>query len=121
MTGNITPKHIAVRHGDNFTIQLQFKNHCNKDFIDLTGAVLKMQVRLKNSNKSVLIKNGSIDDAAKGKAHISLLPSDTRSLNVAEEYITDIQITFGNGEVHTIYPADFAGVADFVIIPDVTE
>lgn len=36
-------------------------------------------------------------------------------------YVTDIQITFANGEVHTIYPQDINKVAAFIVSKNVTE
>ena len=121
MTGKITPNFIEVRQGDNFTILLQFKDEKKGGLINLTNAALKMQVRNKEDNKVVLTKTGSIDDAIKGKASISILPEDTKNLSFNREYITDIQITFGNGEVHTIYPSEVSKVAAFIVSQNVTE
>lgn len=121
MVGKITPQYIEIKQGDSFNIALQFKNHRSNEFINIEGSVVKMQVRSKADNRLVLTKQGSIDDAIKGKASINILPADTKNLSSSEDYITDIQITFGNGEVHTVYPASIAGVAAFIIAPDVTE
>ncbi len=121
MVGKIMPHYIEIRQGDSFNIALQFKNHQAGEFINLSGSVLKMQVRTKADNRLVLTKQGSIDDAAKGKASINITPNDTKGLNLDEEYVTDIQITFANGEVHTVYPAGVADVAAFIITPNITE
>lgn len=121
MVGKIMPQYIEVKQGDNFTIRLQFRDHCNGEFINIANASLKMQVRTASDNRIIFTKTGFIDDAAKGKAHIALLPVDTKDLSADEKYVTDIQITFANGEVHTIYPANIATVAAFIITPNVTE
>ena len=121
MVGKITPNYIEVRQGDNFTILLQFKDEKSGGLVDLTNAALKMQVRNKEDNKVVLTKIGDKDDALKGKASISILPENTKNLSVNRDYITDIQITFGNGEVHTIYPAEVSQVAAFIVSQNVTE
>lgn len=119
MVGKIMPNFIAVRQGDSFTIQTQFKN--DDGYIDITGAILKMQVKIAENNQNVLIKSGVIDDAEKGKAHISILPEDTKKMSPSINYVTDIQITFANGEVHTIYPQDINKVAAFIVSKNVTE
>ena len=119
MTGRILPHLIEVRQGDSFTIRLQFRNE--KGFIDITGASLKMQVRNRLNNTIVLNKIGEIDDAVKGKAHIGIVPSDTKNLSTAGDYIADIQIVFASGEIHTIYPQDINKFAAFVVSQGVTE
>lgn len=119
MVGKITPNHIEVRQGDSFTILLQFKDE--KKAIDITGSVLKMYVKNKANLRTVIIKQGIIDDAINGKAHIGIVPEDTKNLNLKEEFITDIQITFANGETHTIYPQAIGKVASFIISQHVTE
>ena len=119
MTGRISPNFIEVRQGDSFNIILQFKDEQN--FIDISGSSIKMQVRNCKDKKIAFTKIGEIDDAIKGKAHISLIPADTKNLDLETDYVTDIQITFANGEVHTIYPQDCNRVASFIITQNVTE
>lgn len=119
MVGKILPQMIEIRQGDSFTIRLQFRN--DKGFIDITGSLLKMQVRNRNDNKVVMTKIGSLDDAVNGKACLEITSADTKNLQVAGDYIADIQITFANGEVHTIYPQDVNKVAAFVVSQNVTE
>ena len=119
MVGRILPQMIEVRQGDSFTIPLQFKG--GDGFIDITGSELKMEVRNSIDNKILFSKKGVIDDGVNGKAHLAITPADTKNLNPQGEYITDIQITFANGEVHTIYPADVSKVASFVVSQNVTE
>lgn len=119
MVGRILPQMIEVRQGDSFTIPLQFKGR--DGFIDITGSVLKMEVRNSIDNKVLFSKKGIIDDGIRGKAHVSIAPLDTKNLSPQGEYITDIQITFANGEVHTVYPGDVSKVASFVVSQNVTE
>lgn len=120
MVGKITPNYIEVRQGDSFTILLQFKDE-KIGFIDISGSLLKMFVKNKADNKTVLIKQGVIDDGINGKAHISIIPEDTVKLNIEDDFITDIQITFANGETHTIYPQLISQVASFIVTQQVTE
>ncbi len=119
MVGRIMPHFIEVRQGDSFTIPLQIKG--KNGFIDITGAELKMQIRKRADNKILVTKTGVIDDGIKGKAHLALIPADTKNLIAGGEYLTDIQITFPNGEVHTIYPADVSKVASFIVSQHITE
>ena len=119
MVGKITPNYIEVRQGDSFTILLQFKNE--DKFIDISDSAIKMLVKYKVDGKTAIIKQGIIDDALNGKAHISITPEDTKKLNVKDEFITDIQITFANGETHTIYPQTIGMVASFIVSQHVTE
>ena len=119
MVGRITHDYIEIRQGDSFTILLQFKDH--HKFIDINGSILKMFVKNKADGKIVLIKQGIIDDAANGKAHISIAPDDTKKFNLKDNFATDIQITFANGETHTIYPQTIGKVASFIVSQDVTE
>ena len=119
MSGKITPNYIAVRKGDNFTIRFQFK--CGKEFVDINGSSLKMQVKNQSDKKTILIKQGFIDDAIKGKAHIAILPEDTQKLSGSDSYWVDIQITFANGEVHTFYPQDVNKLASFIVAENITE
>ena len=119
MVGKIMPQMIEVRQGDSFTILLQFQT--DGGVLDITGAELKMQVRNREDNKVLITKNGIIDDAVKGKAHIAIVPADTKNLTAGGDYITDIQASFANGEIHTVYPADVSKVASFVVSQNVTE
>ena len=119
MVGKITPNYIEVRQGDSFTILFQFKDE--KKAINITDSILKMYVKNKADEKTVIIKQGIIDDGINGKAHISIVPEDTKKLNVTDEFVTDIQITFTNGETHTIYPQAISKVASFIVSKHVTE
>ena len=119
MVGKITPNYIKIRQGDSFTILLQFKDE--EKSINIKDATLKMHVKNKKDLKTVIIKQGIVDDAINGKAHIAIDPEDTKRLNINDEFVTDIQITFANGETHTIYPQDVGAVAQFIITQHITE
>ena len=119
MVGRILPQMIEVRQGDSFTIPLQFKGR--DGFIDITGSELKMEVRNSIDNKIIVSKKGVVDDGIKGKAHLTISPADTKNLSYQGDYITDIQATFANGEIHTVYPGDVSKVASFVVSRNVTE
>ena len=119
MVGKITPNYIEVRQGDNFTILLQFKDETKP--INITNSILKMQVKNKADLKTIITKQGIIDDGLNGKAHIAIVPDDTKKLNVEDEFVTDIQITFANGEIHTIYPQAIDKVASFIVSQHITE
>ncbi len=119
MVGKITPNYIEVRQGDSFTILLQFKDETKP--INITDSILKMQVKNKDDLRTVITKLGIIDDGVKGKAHIAIIPEDTKKLNVKDEFVTDIQITFANGETHTIYPQAINKVASFIVSQHITE
>ncbi len=119
MVGKIMPQLIEVRQGDNFTIQLQFQTE--DGLLDITDAELKMQVRNREDNQVLFTKTGVIDDAVKGKAHLAILPTDTKNLAIDGDYVTDIQVLFANGEIHTVYPGDVSKVASFIVSRNVTE
>lgn len=116
MAGNILPNLIEIRQGDSFDMPVHFKSD-GKD-LDITGFLLKMQVR-DNAGKIIISKVGSISDALRGRACISLSATDT---NIAVgDYVTDIQVTFANGQVHTIFPQNINAVATFRITEQVTK
>lgn len=116
MTGILSPKGIMVRKGDSFTIAMQFKTSSGS--LDISGAKIKMEVR--DADERVLMtKVAEITDAVNGRAAIELTPEDT-DLDPGE-YKTDIQTTYANGQVHTIYPQKVCKVACFKITPHVTE
>ncbi len=119
MVGRIMPNFIEIRQGDSFTIPLQFKN--KEGFIDISGARVNLYVKDNESGKIVLSKSGNIDDGVLGKASITLIPEDSKNMAVDGDYSTNIQITFAQGEVHTIYPSDISKTASFIISPTIKE
>lgn len=107
---------ITVRKGDSFTITIRFKTEQGN--LDINGATIKMDVK-DMSDKFLFSKSGEITDSAQGLAAIELTPQDT---NLEEgDYKTDIQITYANGQVHTIFPQDINKVAYFRVTGQVTE
>ncbi len=116
MSGILTSQGITVRRADSFNIVLQFKTQSGA--LDISGAGIKMAVR-DDSDRIVLEKTGVITDASKGLAAIELAPQDTDI--EPGTYKTDIQITYADGQVHTVYPSCVHKVAHFQITPHVTE
>ena len=116
MAGVITPQGITVRKGDSFMIILHFKT-CDGD-IDVTDCSLKMSVKDEQGN-IMFTKEGAISDAKHGIMTIDLTPEDT-DIDVGD-YKTDIQMTFADGRVHTVYPQNINAVAYFKITGEVTE
>lgn len=116
MSGALHPNGITVRRGDNFTINLHFKDESGD--INMTGAAVKMSAAKEDGTK-VLAKNGVISDAVHGLAVIELLPEDT---DIEEgDYQADIQVCMPNGQIHTIFPQNINSLAYFKITPQVTE
>lgn len=107
---------IAVRQGDSFVIRLQLKKGCED--IDLTGAKVEMQVRSLDDNRLMFSLLATEMDIKQGKAALILTPEQTK-IDVGD-YKTDIQVTFADGTVNTIFPADVNRVAIFKITEQVT-
>lgn len=116
MAGRILSNLIEIRQGDSFDMPIHLKSG-GKD-LDITGFIFKMQVK-DNTGKVLITKIGDVADAARGRACISLMPVDT---NIAPgDYLTDIQVTFPNGQVHTLFPQKIGAVAVFRITEQVTQ
>ena len=115
MSGKMTSKGITIRRGDSFTIIMRF--HAESGDFDISNAAIKMAVRDADDNL-LLDKAGIVSDATRGLAAIELTPQDTAI--AVGSYKTDIQITFANGQVHTIYPAEVGAVAYFNITEEIT-
>ena len=116
MSGILNSRGITVRKGDSFTIVLRFKTE--QGLLDISNAKIKMDVK-DMDNKLLFSKAGQITDALNGLAGIELTPQDT---NLEEgDYKTDSQITYANGQVHTIFPQDINKVAYFKVTGQVTE
>ena len=116
MTGILNSQGIIVRKGDSFTIAMQFKTKDGP--LDISGTKIKMEVR-DADDRNLFTKIAEVTDAAEGLAAIELTPEDT-DLEPGE-YKTDIQATYANGQVHTVYPQKICKVAYFKITPHVTE
>ncbi len=117
MTGYVTRNGIVVRQGDSFDIVLQFRNAQGKP-VNIEDWSIKMSVCEQSQGKEKFSKTGEVIDAASGKARIELKPTDT-SLT-AGDYVTDIQVTTDQGDVHTIFPQDINQVGVFRITEQVT-
>ena len=116
MSGILNSSGITVRKGDSFTIALRFRTE--QGVLDISGAQIKMDVK-DQADKLLFSKNGEITDAVNGLAAIELTPQDT-DLDVGD-YKTDIQVTYANGQVHTIFPQNINKVAYFKVTTQVTE
>ena len=88
-----------------------------RDF-DLDACSVKMSVK-NETGQLLLSKTGEIFASAEGKARLKLTAADTNL--VPGTYRTDIQVTFKNGDVHTVFPQDINQVGALIITPDVTE
>ena len=97
MAGYMTQNGIVVRQGDSFDILLQFRNA---------------------DGKAINIQDWQILDVKEGKARIELKPADTGI--DAGDYVTDIQVTTDQNDVHTIFPQDVNRVGVFRITEQVT-
>ncbi len=116
MAGILRPGSITVRRGDSFDIVLHLMSG-GRDF-DLDACSVKMSVK-NETGQLLLSKTGEIFASAEGKARLKLTAADTNL--VPGTYRTDIQVTFKNGDVHTVFPQDINQVGVLIITPDVTE
>lgn len=115
MTGRIINNLIEVRQGDSLIINIAVKNKSIP--VDLTGAVLLMQVR-DNNNNLMFSLNGTPVDIKQGKMALLLTPSQTGI--AVGDYNTDIELTTADGSVNTIFPANVNQIATFRITEQVT-
>ena len=116
MSGTISENLITVRQGDSFAINFELKDKCEP--VDLTGAVMLMQVRDDSGNLMFSV-GGTLVDAVNGKIAILLTPLQT---NIAVgDYNTDIQVTLLDGSVNTIYPANPNQIATFRVTEQITK
>lgn len=115
MTGRVVNNLIEVRQGDSFVINFEFIKDCKP--IDLTGAQMLMEVK-DDDGKTIFSLSGTAVDVVNGKMALVLTPEQTSK--PAGDYSTDIQITFADGSVNTIFPANVNQVAVFRITEQVT-
>lgn len=116
MSGILSSSGVIIRRGDSFSINLHFTEN-GEDF-NLAGTALKMCAAKEDGSK-IMQKDGVISDAGRGLASIELTPQETDI--EPGEYLTDIQITLPDGQVHTIFPQDVNTLAYLKITPQVTE
>jgi len=115
MTGTVQNNLITVRQGDSFAINFDLKDKCKP--VDLTGAMMLMQVR-DNSDNLMFSIAGTPVDAKDGKMAILLTPVQT-GIPVGD-YNTDIQVTLADGSVNTIFPANVNQIGVFRVTEQVT-
>ena len=117
MTGRVINNLIEVRQGDSFPLNLEIKRGCKP--VNLTGAVLLMQVRDSDNNTLVWSLSGTPVDVINGKMALLITPTQT-NIPVGD-YVTDIQVTTSDGSVNTIFPANVNQIATFRVTRQVTE
>ena len=117
MTGRILQNNtiIEVRQGDSFTIRMHF--HKDNEDIDLTNAKVNMQVR--RSDDSIVFDLAAVPIEAE-KGTVALLLTPTQTNNDVGDYKTDIQVTFEDGSVNTVFPQDVNKIGVFRITEQVT-
>jgi len=116
MSGLIQNNLITIRQGDSFVINISLKEDCKP--VDLTGASVLMQVRDEDGNLK-FSKSGTQVDVLDGKMAILLTPDET-NIDVGD-YVTDIELTFADGSVHTIFPSNPNQIAILRITEQVTK
>lgn len=116
MTGYVQNNIIAVRQGDSFAINFDLKDKCKP--VDLTGAVMLMQVRDEGGNLKFTV-HGTPVDIVNGKMAILLTPTQT-NIDVGD-YNTDIQVTLSDGSVNTIFPSNVNQIGVFRVTEQVTK
>ncbi len=92
---------IAVFRGDSLEVDISVVDSAGSP-VDLTDAVAKFTVRRREDDTDTLLeKSLEIYDPSAGKMRLSLSPTDT-DLDPAS-YPADIQITFSDGRVKTVW------------------
>lgn len=122
MTSRMTTTGIVITQGDTLNIPLKFSfnQRGEKTPIDLTNAILRMQVRA-SPDEQPLIKKEVTDhvDAMNGKTVLQLAPEDT-NIPVGT-YYTDIEIQFIDGQKFTVYPPKAGCKAYFKVTDQFTK
>jgi len=96
---------IPVFRGDSLEVDITVVDSAGAP-VDLTGASAKFTVRRREDDETALLeKSLEIYDPAAGKMRLSLSPTDT-DLEPAS-YPADIQITFSDGRVKTVWKSEF--------------
>ncbi|MCD6531317.1 hypothetical protein J7K99_02605, partial [bacterium] len=92
---------IPVFRGDSLEVDITVVD-CAGSPVDLTDATAKFTVRRREDDETALLeKSLEIYDPAAGKMRLSLSPTDT-DLEPAS-YPADIQVTFSDGRVKTVW------------------
>jgi len=122
MTSRLSTTGIVITQGDTLNIPLKFSfnQRGEKTPIDLTNAILRMQVRA-SPDEQPLIKKEVTDhvDAMNGKTVLQLAPEDT-NIPVGT-YYTDIEIQFIDGQKFTVYPPKAGCKAYFKVTDQFTK
>ncbi len=116
MSGIVINNLIAVRQGDSFALNFCLTDKCGKP-MDLTGAVMKMQVRDDEGTVKFTL-TGTPVDIVNGKMVLLLTPSQT-NIDVGD-YNTDIQVTLQDGSVNTIFPSNVNQIGVFRVTEQIT-
>lgn len=117
MAGKITPYMVEVRQGDSFDIIVNFKDQSGNP-MDIHYSEVKMQVRSKQNTLMFSVIGDNINPE-KGVSLIKISPNET-SIPV-DDYNSDIQVAFKNGDVHTIWPQDVNKIGLFRTTKQITE
>lgn len=118
MTGRVLDNLIEVRQGDSLVINIQVKKYCAP--MNLTGAVILMQIREKDSGNLVFEVTGTPVDIQNGKMALLITPAMTQNQAVGD-YVTDIELTTSDGSVNTLWPANVNQIGTFRITQQVTQ
>ena len=115
MSGRIVNNLIEVRQSDSFNILLQISS-CGEP-ADLTGSVIRMQVR-DEQNEKMFELIGNIVDENNGKVVLCITPQES-SIGIGD-YKCDIQLETADGSINTIFPLNVNQIGVFRITPQVT-
>lgn len=118
MTGRILQNGnvIEVRQGDSFTIRIAMKK--NDQAINLTGAKVNMQVRGFNDDSLKFDLLATEIDVQAGLVALIITPEMSKI--DPGDYKTDIQVSFPDGSINTIFPADVNKIGIFRVTEQVT-
>ena len=98
-------KSIDVFKGDSLALDISVVD-ADGSVVDLTDATAKFTAReQENSSSAIIEKSLDIYDAANGKMRLTLTTSDTDI--TPKSYPADIEITFSDGRVKTIWKSNF--------------
>ena len=115
-TCDLTLSDRSMYRGDTYKFTATIKN--NGVVLDITGYTVLMSVRktykdLDNPVDPDIESTATIPVGTDGVANFVIIPADTADLD-ARDYIYDIELTSGSGEVSTI------GVGKFTILKEVS-
>tara|TARA_R110000868_G_scaffold110291_1_gene299013 strand:- start:308 stop:646 length:339 start_codon:yes stop_codon:yes gene_type:complete len=88
---------IVIEQGCNFDATYQLEDTRTNSFLNLTGSVVKSEIRKTYSSTNYVSFASTISDPENGKIAISLNPEQTLSLKPGR-YVYDVKIISGNKE-----------------------